>query len=382
METSLFYNNDPLLKYNLNEPIFNEKIKSYISLPLDQHNKKLDYLIDRLSEYKKDKQSQIIENHNKNINISSLKKRDINVESFKHIVFSTVDKVISEILYMEKEEIRKNKIDYLYNWFNKNYNNYFKISYMNERTKNLPSEKLTELEINQDNQDFLKYFHISYLEGVENNGYEHRNESNFITKPNKLYKEYERKNVFILDEKKLENYDNNKKIFYKRKNLKEVKGSYSYNRPPYGFQILFNEQKINEEKNKLLQEKRSQEEMISMMKNFGRNRAMYKMNINNKYEMRNMIKMYKSQIRSNSQLQKSIIEEDKDDENNSYNNKMKINNIIKNFDRKDLNLIKLQKRSSSNNLSKLNLNDNILKSNLKMGSQKNLLLIPKKVNIN
>lgn len=73
---------------------------------------------------------------------------------------------------------------------------------------------------------------------------------------------------------------------------RETKYSYSYLRPTYNFNDVFLENKIIESKQKSLALKRAQEEIKEKVKEFGINRARYKRNLNNKYELKNVINMY------------------------------------------------------------------------------------------
>ena len=72
----------------------------------------------------------------------------------------------------------------------------------------------------------------------------------------------------------------------------ETKFSYSYNRPQYNYDNMIYEKKILETKMKFQAEKRSQEEIKSQIDQMGKIRAKYKEEINNKFEMRNVIDMY------------------------------------------------------------------------------------------
>ena len=76
---------------------------------------------------------------------------------------------------------------------------------------------------------------------------------------------------------------------------KEIKGSYSFYRPNMDFNLLNAEKKIAENKNKLLSEKRSDEELYTNLKDFGRMRALYKTNNEKKFEMQKLISVYTNQ---------------------------------------------------------------------------------------
>lgn len=72
---------------------------------------------------------------------------------------------------------------------------------------------------------------------------------------------------------------------------REMKYSYSYNRPSYDFNLLQIENKIIDCKRKMVAEKRETEEIKEKLNEFGQQRAKYKENLTNKYEIRNIIKM-------------------------------------------------------------------------------------------
>ena len=107
--------------------------------------------------------------------------------------------------------------------------------------------------------------------------------SSFIDKPEggTLEKDYLQSNS--------QNFEEN--IFLPNVN-KEPKFSYSYLRPLYDLNNIYLENKIIEEKNKLLNFKREQEEIKEKMKEYCLFRAKFKENLNNKYEMKNLLNMY------------------------------------------------------------------------------------------
>ena len=112
---------------------------------------------------------------------------------------------------------------------------------------------------------------------------------------------------------------------------RETKYSYSFLRPTYNFNAVYIENKIIESKQKCLALKRAQEEIKEKVKEFGINRARYKQNLNNKYELKNIINMYVNRNKLSSPLLRKYIIKDKDKENNN-------NIIIDNKKNKNLNL--------------------------------------------
>ena len=74
---------------------------------------------------------------------------------------------------------------------------------------------------------------------------------------------------------------------------KEVKESYSYIRPPYEYEFLYLENKILQQKQKDLAEKRNVEEINKGVLEHGFKKSFYKGAINEKKEMKEMIQKYK-----------------------------------------------------------------------------------------
>ena len=74
---------------------------------------------------------------------------------------------------------------------------------------------------------------------------------------------------------------------------KEVKESYSYIRPPYEYEFLYIENKILQQKQKDLAEKRNVEEIDKGVLEHGFKKSFYKGAVNEKNEMKEMIQKYK-----------------------------------------------------------------------------------------
>ena len=115
---------------------------------------------------------------------------------------------------------------------------------------------------------------------------------------------------------------------------KETKYSYSYFRPPYMFNEVYLENKIIESKQKSLAIKRAQEEIKEKIKEFGIYRAKYKEIINNKYELKNMIKMYVNRNKLSSPLLRKYklnLKDDIKNENDNTNKKLNMNFSLSNI---------------------------------------------------
>ena len=100
---------------------------------------------------------------------------------------------------------------------------------------------------------------------------------------------------------------------------KEVKESYSYIRPPYEYEFLLLENKILQQKQKDLAEKRNLEGIEEAVEEYGFRKSFYKGAMNEKNEMKNMIKKYKEllekkkieeELRRQEEERKRKIEED------------------------------------------------------------------------
>ena len=131
---------------------------------------------------------------------------------------------------------------------------------------------------------------------------------------------------------------------------RETKYSYSFLRPPYGFNEVYLENKIIECKQKSLAIKRVQEQIKAKIKEYGINRARYKEYVNNKYELKNIIKNY---VRRN-ELSSPLLHKYKSknftenlDNKNNENNENNYTNFDINNKKKNLNVnISLSNNSS------------------------------------
>ena len=74
---------------------------------------------------------------------------------------------------------------------------------------------------------------------------------------------------------------------------KELKESYSYIRPPYEYEFLYLENKILQQKQKEIAEKKNVEEIEKGVLEHGFKKSFYKGAINEKTEMKEMIQKYK-----------------------------------------------------------------------------------------
>ena len=159
---------------------------------------------------------------------------------------------------------------------------------------------------------------------------------------------------------------------------RETKFSYSILRPNYDLNTIYMEKNIIKEKNKLLLLKRNQEEIKEKLKEFSLFRAKFKENLNNKYEMKNLLNLYvnqnnlsslilkkykieeKSKKETIENLESKSINETKEDEINDINKNKKIINLDlnKNFKSEKFLNSKLKEEDSNSNYFKSEGNDN------------------------
>lgn len=161
---------------------------------------------------------------------------------------------------------------------------------------------------------------------------------------------------------------------------RETKYSYSYLRPTYNFNDVYIENKIMESKQKSLALKRAQEEIKEKVKEFGLNRARYKQNLNNKYELKDMINIYVNRNKLSSPLlRKYKIKENKEDLENKNNNDNidfnKIHNINMSYSLSNTNSPIRINPANKNSNSSIKSNDEL---NMNFPSQSNYINESKK----
>ena len=223
-----------------------------------------------------------------NKNYFYFKKNYPNLFSFKKELFSSLENILNDLLYMTNKNSQNEKIESVFQWYKTKINNYKELQFIQEHTKNLPNEKLTEFELKQNDEKFVRNFHSDYIEKNEKN-VENREKIFF---PKNLLKDFNTKHVFNSCDKN--EMKNNKKVFYFNKKIKEIKSSFSFERPEYNFNILMANYNIIQSKNKMLNEKRNLEEIKLNLNDFGKFRARFISENNNKYELMNLIEKYKN----------------------------------------------------------------------------------------
>ena len=251
--------------------------------------------------------------------------------SSNFMLFHYIEKNLIEISYLPDIKTRNSKILKLYKWYKdilekrNSIKNITKKSYIepnviydlksikNESTINNDNEYNNESSNNNQNQEELKdevkskillYKKTSIppniikkLKRIRNNNKE-MNNWDFMTH---LYSkkncsnnlstiEKNSSSIFSDNIKKEENESNKKTVLPSL--APDLKYSYSYHKPFQSLKSFDIENKIIQSKYKLLAEKRSLENINQTINGFGISRAKLKENINNKHEIKNIIKMY------------------------------------------------------------------------------------------
>ena len=277
---------------------------------------------------------------------------------FKNLLYSSLEKNLIELMYINKKEFRKDRIIKVFNWYQNQLKTFKDLRFINRKSYNdldaiqdedYFKEKLDLIKHEQDHQiddDILKeqmshrnpLFDKSLLNDYKRN---HVYDNIFYKK---MHQKLEKKaKIPKIGKKKLKpqlekpdrpvgthtlyytykdgvrpvsvaKFDLNDKnilampaggererTFHTKLGEKkyeevvvekEIKSSYSYYRPNLEFSILNAEKKIAENKNKLLSEKRSGEELNKNLKDFGLMRARYKAEEEKKCELKKLVNIY------------------------------------------------------------------------------------------
>ena len=318
--------------------------KYLIDFCKNKKNKKLDEMLSDLITYK------IYKNSNEPFNL-------------RQIIFEKLEKMMIEISCLRNEEIRMEKTQKLFLWYKgriKAFEDIRKIqekSYkekdeiddleiynekelkkksekediiMNEEEKNV-KENLKHRNQDMLYKDMLEDYKVKQIKDSDITGNRTKSNKELDSFPIKIdkslyktlssssFKNYSHigeittfystkngKNPFTLKKKLgLEEqtyYSLNKRRFPKLN--RETKFSYSYNRPTYDYNTMIVENNIVNCKLKNLKEKRGKEEINEGLENFGMDKAKFKENIINKYELKKIINMYSNDNQFNSALLK------------------------------------------------------------------------------
>ena len=247
--------------------------------------------------------------------------------SSNYLLYHQLEKNLIEISYLSDTETRNKKIEILYKW-------YRKLLERNNSLKNIASKSYIEsyekydlknnkngnkiISNKNNNNTNLNYstININKINDNEENSNTISNviqSSSMITQKSDIISTNDNSNwdfmTYFYSNKNGTNTStipkNSSAIFSdytnkeeKQKNVilpslkPEMKFSYSCNRPCSDHKSIEIENKIIDQKLKLVAEKRSLENIKHKINEFGIMRAKLKENINNKYEMKNLIKMY------------------------------------------------------------------------------------------
>ena len=331
-EEKIAYNQE--LIQNLIKQRLNYLPENIIKMEKKINNKKLNEMCDYLKKCKNEKK-------NKLLNKTTI----IKDEKFKELFCNNLEVLIVQLLSCHKEETFKEKLNIIYNWFQKKLNEYNSIKNINEKSY--------DININDYKHFFIKKKKsLDFDEKIEDEK-QHRS---FIPNSNKL-KEFNFKNIKLsqnnlVDKIKEIDENNDLKEYEKNKLKHQIK---SLNQPQIktirkivmyenlenknkiipssdfsfitGTKII--DKKIINEKNNDLSNKRNEEEINKNINEFGKKRALFKGNSNKKFEIKKLIKNYSN-----------IIKKTKNISISKKNTKEIKNSFIKNYKTKKINSYK------------------------------------------
>ena len=281
------------------------------------------------------------------------------------------ERLLIEALYMENKENQKLKIRKIYNWYFENLKRNKDLRKITERTEKewFQEEELEPPKSEQEKIEDIKK-HRSYIGGFESakkrltqyntkkiNNSKKVNQISFQDENLNFYgKQFgynTMSNFKSIKDMNMPNYIATSQqstkygTFYNKGKSKpeintgtdwfsktgldfkkEIKESYSYIRPPYEYEFLYLENKILQEKQKELAEKRNAEEINKGVWELGFKKSFYKMAINEKTEMKEMITKYKEL------LEVKRIEEEKRKKEEEEKRKMEEDKLRKELEKK------------------------------------------------
>ena len=298
-EEKIVYNQE--LIQNLIKQRLNYLPENIIKMEKKINNKKLNEMCDYLKKCKNEKK-------NKLLNKTTI----IKDEKFKELFCNNLEVLIVQLLSCYKEETFKEKLNIIYNWFQKKLNEYNSIKNINEKSY--------DININDYKHFFVKKKKsLDFDEKIEDEK-QHRS---FIPNSYKL-REFKFKNIKLSqnnlvdkikeidDNNNLKEYEKNK-LKHQLKNLnqpqiKTIRKIVMYDNlenknkiiPSSDFSFITGtkiiDKKIINEKNNDLSNKRNEEEINKNINEFGKKRALFKGNLNKKFEIKKLIKNYSNII--------------------------------------------------------------------------------------
>lgn len=341
-----------------NEPeISVVKLSEQIDYLLSKENsKELTILKEGLKKYKQELDDKL----KKNIPIEH--------ERFKTFLYTNLERLLLNVIYIPYKEIRDDRLRALFRWYNEKLNNFKSLDKISHRTdknideiyraEDIPSDEIVVKDEIYEMEEFKK--HRTIIPGLE--------------PPRDRLKDFKCKKVnppkkFRKDERVLDNlrFDLDrfkgrvgsanssislKSTFYGTRTgqkwfsnsgigvteqlapinpRKEIKSAYGYNRPEYDFPMLVIEKEIIKDKNKQLAEKRNQEEMKKYLEEFGKAKAIYKEEIERKHIHKNIIKACEKTFKVDKDVyddNDEQNEEDKENNNEDILDEVEENNYI------------------------------------------------------
>ena len=302
------------------------KFNEFLSDPQNQ-TPEIEHMINEYSNYLTQKQNYI---NNKSDAITNV--------TYKQVFFSNLEKLLSEIIYIQSTNLRKERINSIYKWFTKTLQSHRDLSQIRNQTNPSSDQRFTvdelnvnnkEYQINQESQYKLKHgepsLHRTHLYNyakptdILNNDYlckhirhkkttslssNNQNTSNPIDDsisslhhqsqviPRIKINQYKDKEVFRSSMGMRSTFYSTSKTSMNDNYMREIKGAYSYHRPEYNYQMLNVEQRVNGLKNKYLSEKRNQEEMKRYINEYGAKRSVFKSNLQKKFEIKHVMNLY------------------------------------------------------------------------------------------
>ena len=327
-EEKIAYNQE--LIQNLIKQRLNYLPENIIKMEKKINNKKLNEMCDYLKKCKNEKK-------NKLLNKTTI----IKDEKFKELFCNNLEVLIVQLLSCHKEETFKEKLNIIYNWFQKKINEYNSIKNINEKSY--------DININDYKHFFIKKKKsLDFDEKIEDEK-QHRS---FIPNSNKL-KEFNFKNIKLsqnnlvdkikeIDENNdLKEYEKNK-LKHQIKSLnqpqiKTIRKIVMYENlenknkiiPSSDFSFITGtkliDKKIINEKNNDLSNKRNEEEINKNINEFGKKRALFKGNSNKKFEIKKLIKNYSNIIKKTKNI--SISKKNTKEVKNFFTKKYKTKKI-------------------------------------------------------
>ena len=243
-------------------------------------------------------------NYNKNIKETENLTEQNNTIFFKNTLYSYLHKNLVETIYIIDKERQNERINKLYLWYKDKIKCFDELKYMKIKSYISPDEIDDEKYVNN------KFNHLfekrkKYMSSTDRvlKEMKHRNKELYNKKSLQSLNEYKRKHIMKMK--------NNEKLFWKmysgmekckpleRKNFfksnddkddKDKKHDISL--PFLNYYILKADKDIIESKNKLFAEKTSKEDNEKTINEFGKNKAKYRTNLINKYEIKDLINNY------------------------------------------------------------------------------------------